>query len=253
MTMRFLKQECGIFDEEQSAQPQPQPNQPANINNHSFGDIGSSAPYSTYASATSRLLTPPMSPGALAQEKAYQDQTPFYAINALNRGAAYNSPLVLSQQLQHFFHMREPVKTEPATQDHGTGPQHAFGSNHTYSAGSQHTPLASNPNKAQHVPKGFNVRKPSPTRSVSGTKSVTQPQAKSTTLLATTGLSARLPLPTTDRVPRSQPVELQAPPGLTGREHIGDHAPVAQPCLLKSSGHPAPTHGKHRDSFVATE
>jgi hypothetical protein len=251
MTMRFLKQGSGVFVEEQSAQPHP--NQPANTNNYLLTGMGSSDPYPTHASATSHLPTPPMSPGTLTHGKAYQEYTPFQNTSLPSNGAAYNSPFVLSQQAQSVFHMRVPVKTEPATEGHGTGPQHAFGNNHTYDTGLQHDPSTCNSSKAQHVPHGFNVRQPSPTRSVSGTKSVKQPQAKPTNPPPSTGLSPRLPPPTSVQAPRSQHLRTQAPPGLTGREHVGDHAPVAQPCLLKAAGHPILSHGKHRDSFVATE
>jgi hypothetical protein len=114
MTMRFLKQESGMFVEEQSAQPHSKKS--TNINNLSFAGVGSSAPYSTYAPATSYLATPPMSPGTLSQGNAYYDHVPSHAVNTFSNRAPYSSPFQLPQQSQPVFHMRVPVKTEPYTE-----------------------------------------------------------------------------------------------------------------------------------------
>jgi hypothetical protein len=69
MTMRFWKQESGMFVEEQSVQKQPHLKEPARINDNSAAsEMGSAA---SYTSAASHLATPPMSPRTLAQEMGW--------------------------------------------------------------------------------------------------------------------------------------------------------------------------------------
>jgi hypothetical protein len=181
MTMRFLRQEIGMFVEEQSAQQQPQSREPATINNHSTSsESGPGAPSSAYASAASHLATPPMSPGTLAQGMGHQQHCFASQSQSLNDGAAFDSSFKPPQQSPFVFHANMPVKTEPAVRVPNI---------HSHRTSRSTTPRAvvnrkitsdANASKEQVVPRGFGVRKPSKTRLLSNNKSGKQPQAKPT-------------------------------------------------------------------------
>ena len=216
-TMRFLKQECGMFVEEQK---QPHSKEFALINDKSASPKpGSGAPYSTYASAASHLATPPMSPRTLAQEMVYRRCSTSGVTRSLDDGAAFDASFKPPQQFPLVLHTNTPNNTEPATESYGT---------HCHRISPSTTPReplktngASNNtgSEKQRAPCGFGVRKPSKTRLLSGRRTK-QPLAKHS--------------------------DAQQGPSV---HRNGNHAPVAQPCLPETSSSPNSTHGKHRDSF----
>lgn len=227
MTMRFLKQESGIFVEKQSAQEQPHSNEPARINDSSVSSgLGSGAPYSAYASAASHLTTPPMSPGTLAQEVVYHRCFASHAANSLNNGAVLDPSFKPPQQSPFAFHMNMPVKTERSVQPHNIHSQPLFNNTEPQSAVKSEPTPDTRPSGQKRVPFGFGVRKRSKTRQASG--------------IDFAGKS------------RTEPTKEEPPDGRTVRERVSERAPVTQPCLSKTSNHPDSSHGKNRDSLDVT-
>ena len=223
MAICFLKEENGVFVEEKSAQMQLHSKDPARINDNSASpEVASVAPYSTYASAASHLATPPMSPG-LAQEVVYQRTFASHAANSLNDGAAFDPSFKPPQQSTFAFHMDMPVKTERSIQPHNTHSQPTFDNTTLQSVVRSEPTPDTRPSGQKRVPYGFGVRKRSKTRQASRTDSA--------------GKS------------RTEPTKEEPPVGLRVRERVAGGAPVAQPCLSKTSKHPASSHGKNRDSL----
>jgi hypothetical protein len=253
MTMRFLRQEIGMFVEEQSAQQQPQSREPATINNHSTSsESGPGAPSSAYASAASHLATPPMSPGTLAQGMGHQQHCFASQSQSLNDGAAFDSSFKPPQQSPFVFHANMPVKTEPAVRVPNI---------HSHRTSRSTTPRAvvnrkitsdANASKEQVVPRGFGVRKPSKTRLLSNNKSGKQPQAKPTNAQHPPNGPTVRPHAAV-KASKHQQAKPEAPPGFTVRERSADRAAAAQPCLPETSKFSTSTHDKHRDSFDVAE
>jgi hypothetical protein len=240
MTIRFLKEEIGIFVSEQSAQPHS--TAPATINNSAApSQLVSSVPSSVYASAPSHLATPPLSPDTRAQETVYQR---CFASQPLNDGAAFEPSFKPPQQSLVVLHMNVPVKTEPVTK---TSDTHAHQtSRDTTSRGTVNNGITFNNTvgKKERAPYGFGVREPSRTRLLPDNKPAKQPQTRSA--------NAQQPLSELAVRPRKfaqaskyQGAKPKAPRGFTVRERSADRAPVAQPCLPSSIS----AYDKHRDSF----
>lgn len=213
MTMLFLKQECGMFGQEQN---QSHSKEPARSNDSSASSgPGSGAPYSAYASAASHLATPPMSPGTMAQEMVYQHRFASGVTRSLNDGAAFGPSFKPPQHASFVFHTNMPINTGPVTEGPNTR------THRTHRSTTPRNPLKTDgtsnntASDEQRVPYGFGVRKPSKTRFRSENRTK-QPLAKH--------------------------IDAQV-------HQNGNHAPVAQPCHPETSSSPTSAHGKHRDSF----
>lgn len=220
MAIRCLKEENGVFVEEQSAQMQLHPKKPARINDTSASpEVASAAPSSTYASAASHLATPPMSPGTLAHQRyfASHDASP------LNDGAAFNALFKSAQQSPFVLHMNMPLKTERSNQIQDVQSQRASNSTKPRSTVKSEVPPDTRPSKQKRVPHGFHVRSSPRTRQAAGIDSA--------------------------RRSRTEPTRGESSVGLTVRDHIAERAPVAQPCLSKVFNQPTSANGKHRDSL----
>jgi hypothetical protein len=244
MTMRFLKQDIGIFVGEQSAQLHP--TAPATItNNAAPSQLVSSVPAPMAASAASHLATPPLSPATRAQETLYQH---YFASQPLNDGAAFDPSSKPPQQSPFALHMNIPVKTAPAIEVPGTHAHQNFRSTTSHGIVNNGTTSNNTVSRKERAPYGFGVCQPSKTRFISGNKSGKQPHIKS--INAQTQLEG----PTVRRhaavkASNHQHEKPKAPRGFTVRERSADRAPVAQPCLPQTSNSPTYAHDKHRDSF----
>ena len=244
MTMRFLKQESGMFFEEQGVHLQ----EPAKTNSISpLSELGSAAPHSTYASAASHLATPPMSPGTLTPKKASQ------GIAGLFRdGAISNTSFNPRQQSPFIFHMDVPVKTENGNTIHDIHSQRASNNTTPRAASNNEASPGTKLNKKERAPYGFHVRPRSRMRQAAGidsagTDSARQPQNEANKEEPPFGFTV-CPRPGTS-TQNSLPKKPQSPFEFTGSARIAAHAPVAQPCGSDASYKPIFARGKHRDSF----
>jgi hypothetical protein len=244
MTMRFLKEEIGIFVPEQNAQPHS--TAPATIDNNAApSPLVSSVPSSVYASAPSHLATPPLSPDTRAQETVYQH---CFASQPLNGGAAFDPSFEPPQHSPFALHMNMPVKTEPATKIPDTH-FHTI-SRSTNSPGTVNNGITLNNTvgKKERAPYGFGVREPSRTRLLPDNKTAKQPQAKP--IDAHTRPDGPIVRHYAAlKASKHHHEKPRAPRGFTARERSAGRAPVAQPCLPETSDTPASAHDKHRDSL----
>ena len=247
MTMRFLKQENGMFVEGQSTQPHSK--EPTNINNSFFAAMGPSATSSAYASAAIHLATPPMSPVTLAQRKAYQDHLASRVTKSFGDGIAQDYTFQVPQQSPFVFHMDEQIKTEPDIKFHHANSEQPTGSNAQHASGKQDVRFDVDPKEKQPVPYGFHVRKPSKTGHVSGAKSAKKHQNTPVESQSPTGSAVYNSASEEASTPK--PTNPQPSFGFGVRERVRDHTPATQPCLPKTPNSQASTHSRHRDSFAA--
>lgn len=221
MSMRFLKQECGIFGLEQK---QSHSNEPARIYDSSASSgLGSGAPYPAYASAASHLATPPMSPGTIAQETIHQRCFASQATRSLDDGAAFDLSFKPPQEAPFIFHAKTPVKTECSKQIQGVHSQRAFDDTAPRSAVRSEATPETGPGGQKRIPHGFHVRSPSRTRQASSINPAAHPR---------TGFNKEEP-----------------PVGFTVRGRVADRAPVSRHRPSKTSERPTSTHGKHSNSL----
>lgn len=253
MTMRFLKQESGIFGEEQSVQMQSHLREPARINDNSasFG-LGSAArsaaPYSAYISAASHLATPPMSPGTVAQEMVYQPCFASGVTGSLNDGATFGPSFKPPQESPSVLHMNMPVKTEPAIKVRDTDSRRTSRSTTIRAVANRDYTSNTNASREQHVPHGSQVRRRSSTRFPTDVELASLCQANP--FLAQQPPSGPAVSPhAVVKASKQQHAMPKAPYGFTVRRRSADRAPVAQPCLTEASNPLSSAHDKHRDSF----
>lgn len=247
MTMEFLKEESGSFDEEQSAQPQSKA--PAYDSIPSSVTLGAPAPYSTYASVASHLATPPMSPVTFTQPQAYQSPVGIGAGNLYHREASLFSQHGPPQHSPRVYRMDQPIKTEPETTAHlaQSYQQHPVAPAYTF--GQQQMRATTQSAKSQKVPFGFSVVTPSKSGRVSDKLSPQQPGSKP----IKTKPSSGVPHPTREEAPKTQATKAQVPDGFRVRERVEQHAPALQLSQVKTANERTLTTGKHRGPSAAAD
>lgn len=217
MVIRFLKEENGVFVEEQSAQMQLRSKEAARINDNSASpEVASAAPYSTCASAASHLAAPPISTGTLAHQRCFAS----HDASSLNNGAASDdTSFNAAQQSAFVLHMNMPLKTKRSNQIQDV--QSQLVSNHTTprSAVKSEFSPGTRPSKQKRVPYGFHVRSSSRTRQAAGIDS-----ARGSRKESTRGKSSVEPA-------------------------FAERASVAHPCLSKTAKQPTSTNRERPDSL----
>lgn len=221
MIIRFLKEENGVFVEEQSAPTQLRSKEAATINDNSASpEVASAASYSNFASAASNLENLPISTGTLAHQRCFAS----HDASSLNNGAASDdTSYQLAQQSPFVLHMNMPLKSERSNRSQDVQSQRASNNITSRSAVKSEVTPGTRPSKQKRVPHGFHVRSPSRTRQAAGI-----------------GSTRRSP---------TEPTRKESSAGPTVRGRLAERASVAQPCLSKTSKQPTPTNGKHRDSL----
>lgn len=220
MVIRFLKEENGVFVEEQSAQMQLRSKEAAINDNSASPEVASAAPYSTCASAASHLATPPISTGTLAHQRCFASHD---ASSLKNGAASDDTSLNPAQQSAFVLHMNMPLKTERSNQIQDMQSQPVSNSTTPRSAVKSEFPPGTRPSKQNRVPYGFHVRSPSRTRQAAGIDSA--------------------------RGSRTEPTRGKSTVGLTVRDRFAERASVAHPCLSKTFKQPTSTNRNHRDSL----
>lgn len=204
-TMTFLKEECGIFDdEEQSAEthttqaPDDLPSLPAMSSN------GLHNPSSLYATATSNLATPLESPARSVLQQTYHQHPSVFAA-----GQAAESSPPNGQHPQSAFDYRpnKPIKTEQATNVHQAQPQ-------------------------SFLEESFQAQSFGPQQTPTGFAGLAPASAEQDILSSTSTLAPPIKehgrIPGKKRVPNTQSTKPQAPDGFTVRPRTKEESSIPQ-------------------------
>jgi hypothetical protein len=178
MTIGFLKQDCGIFVEDEGVQAHagvPAANTPLPPQMSSKGP---------YASATTYLATPPPTPAAYLPSQAWQYAQPYPSTvqttvpirREPTSGPVFGQP----QQSAFNFTVNRPLKSEPVTSYFALQAPQFFHASPTPNASQRNTMSNASPTQPQQVRFGFGVRAPTNNEHAINTPSSKQPRARAT-------------------------------------------------------------------------
>jgi hypothetical protein len=213
MTIGFLKQDCGIFVEDEGVQAHagvPAASTPLPPHMSSKGP---------YASATTYLATPPPTPAAYFPSQAWQyaQQYPstVQATVPIKREPTSGPVFGQPQQSAFNFTVNKPLKSEPVTSYFAPQVQQLFHASPTPNASQRNTMSNASSTQPQQVPFGFGVRAPTNNEHAINTPSSKQPRARATEPQPPAGPAIRPSVIKQDR--KSQPTKQQAPFGFEVR------------------------------------
>jgi hypothetical protein len=210
MTIDFLKQDCGVFVEEESAQP-------------------------------GYLATPPPTPAAYFPSQAWQYAKQYPSVvhasvpikkepasSQMSASSQMFGQSELPQRAAFNFAVDEPMKTEPITSFFAPQVQQSFPTSPSSNASDSNELFGANPTRPQHVPFGFGVRTPTNTEYTVNTPSPKQLRAQTVEPQSSAGPAIRSPASV--QFSKHQPTKQEVPFGFGVRSRTKDkEGTVPQP------------------------